>query len=397
MRCTLVEASSLAIAAVSLSAAIAPCGAAAADIPPAIVQAYRTGTRDVTLDSEPARIPLESTNWYGDYLSPYMRVYVNGKGPFTFLFDTGSTITWLSPRLVKAANVAVVSRVPGHHEIVVMKDVRIGSVRMRNLYAGVDEASEVDGLLGFNSFANDYLTFDFPAHALLVSSRPVALPSAAWMPYVLRHSRVPIIDLSIDGKTLPTLIDTGDDAWAWEATAADLRGLQFDHAPAVAENVYNSVTGFTRTYATSIDGVLKLGPFESGRPAVGINDALPVPDIGCDLLKQFVVEFDRHKLLVAFQPGFNGTDFLVPGLLTPGFSISYRHPGRPVSDVLPELEPARAGMHQGDRILSIDGVRATDVTFRAWDELLRTRRPVSIKWSGEGGTKHHVFPVVELR
>jgi hypothetical protein len=376
-----------------LSAQAAP----AAEIPPAIVQAYRAGTRDVTLDSEPVRIPLDGTNWYGDYLSPYMRVYVNGKGPFTFLFDTGSTITWLSPRLVRAANVAVVSRVPGHHEIALMKDVRIGGVRLRNLYAGVDAASEVDGLLGFNSFANDYLTFDFPARALLVSSRPVALPSQAWIPYVLPRSRVPIIDLSIDGKTLPTLIDTGDDAWAWEATTANLRGLQFDHAPVVAENVYNSVTGFTRTYATSIDGVLKLGPFASARTAVGINDALPVPDIGCDILKQFVVEFDRHKLLVAFQPAFHGTNFLVPGLLTPGFSISYRHPGRPVSDILPELEPARAGMRQGDRILTIDGTRATDVSFRTWDELLRTRRPVSIEWSGKGGTSRHVFPILELR
>jgi hypothetical protein len=64
---------------------------------------------------------------------------------------------------------------------------------------------------------------------------------------------------------------------------------------------------------------------------------------------------------------------------------------------LPKLEPARAGMHQGDRILTIDGMRATDVSFRTWDELLRTRRPVSIEWSGKGHTVHHVFPIVELR
>lgn len=396
MRLTGIPASGTLLALLAAMAAW-PALAPAADIPPAIVQAYRTGTHDVTLDAEPVRIPLEGTNWYGDYLSPYMRAYVNGKGPFTFLLDTGSTITWLSPRLVKAANVAVVSRVPGHHEIVMMKDVRIGGVRMRNLYAGVDDASEVDGLLGFNSFANDYLTFDFPAHTLLVSDRPVALPRSAWMPYILRHSRVPIIDLSIDGKTLPTLIDTGDDAWAWEAATADLRGLQFDRPPVLAENVYNSVTGFSRTYATSIDGVLKIGPFESNRPAVGINDSLPLPDIGCDILKQFVVEFDRHRQRVAFQADFRGRNFLVPGALTPGFSISYRHPGRPVSDVLPDLEPARLGMRKGDRILTIDGMNAAEVSFRAWDELLRARRPVSIEWTGKNGTSQHVFSVLELR
>jgi hypothetical protein len=293
-------------------------------------------------------------------------------------------------------SVDVVSHVRGQHAIARANEIRVGDVTMHDYYAVITDGDDLDGILGFNSFGKYWLTFDWSRAALLVGTRPVPLPSAFWLPYTLAK-HLPIIGLFADGRRPPTLIDTGDDAYAWEATSRDVKGLLFDHLPVPAATVFNGDTGATGTVVTSIDGSLALGRVFSNRPAVAINEALPVPDIGMGVIEQFIMEFDRIHRRVGFQPRFSGSQFAVPGEITVGFYIAYRQPGRRVSNVLPGLAPANAGMHAGDSILRINGMRASDVSYESWDRLLRNRRPVAIVWVHDGHALSKRFPVVELR
>jgi Aspartyl protease/PDZ domain len=367
----------------------------AAQIPERVHREYLMGTSAVRLATDPTVIPLSGTDWFGHYRSPYVRVFVNGRGPFTFLFDTGSNVTTLSTKVAREAHVAIVNHVPGHHAIARAKEILAGGISMRDYYAVVEDGDDLDGILGFNSFGKNYLTFDLSSKTLTVSSRMVPLPHSFWLAYTLKR-HLPLIDLFIDGRTLPTLIDTGDDAYAWEGTSEDLRGLLFDRSPMLAAIVFNGETGATRTTITSIDGTLELGPARSARPAVAINESLPVPDVGVDVVKQFTMEFDRTRHRVGFQPHFAGSAFSVPGEITSGVYISFRQPTRLVRDVLPGMAPARAGMRAGDAILSIDGRRASSVNYEFWDRLLRARRPVALTWKHGARTSSATFPVVEL-
>jgi predicted aspartyl protease len=368
----------------------------AAEIPESVHQKYLMGTQTIRMPVDPARIPLSGTDWFGHYRSPYVRVYVNGHGPFTFLFDTGANVTTVSTKVADAASLQVISHVPGHHTIVRADEFTVGSVSMRNYYAVVADGDDVDGILGFNSFGKDFLTFDFAKKMLIVSRRAVPLPSASWLPYVLKK-HLPLIDLFAGGRHLPTLIDTGDDAYGWEATSNDLGGLLFDHTPVLSSTVFNGETGATQTTVTPIDGSLTLGRWLSTRPAVAINESLPLPDIGMDVIEQFTLEFDRVNRRVAFQPRFFGPEFAVPGEVTVGFYISFRRPVRVVREVLPNLEPAKAGMSKGDRILTIDGRDASRLSFEDWDRLVRARRPIAIGWKNGNHNFSKTFPVVELR
>ena len=369
---------------------------AAADIPESIHRAYLAGASTVVLATDPARIPLSGTDWFGHYRSPYVRVYVNGRGPFTFLFDTGSSTTILSSKVVKAASVQIVSQVPGHHAIARAKEILAGDIKMLDYYTVVADGNDVDGILGFNAFGSKYLTFDFSSRTLIVSSGPVPLTSAVWLAYVpIKH--VPVIALFADGRRLPTLIDTGDDAYAWEATSQDVKGLTFDRPPVTAATVFNGETGATKTTITSVDGSLSLGPWHSDRPAIAINESLPLPDIGMDLIRQFAIEFDRIHRRVAFQPQFSGSELAVPGELTTGIYISFRQPVRLVRDVLQNSLPARAGMRAGDVISTIDRTSASAATYETWDRLLRAKRPIAITWKHGDQTLSGTFPVVELR
>jgi predicted aspartyl protease len=373
-----------------------PTACFAAQIPEKVHREYLMGASTVRLASDPTTIRLSGTDWFGHYRSPYVQVFVNGRGPFTFLFDTGSNVTTLSTKVARAAKVTIVNHEPGHHAIARAGEIRVGGISMRGYYAVVEDGDDLDGILGFNSFGKKYLTFDLANKTLLVSSRVAPLPHAFWMRYAL-EKHLPVIDLSIDGRTLPTLIDTGDDAYAWEGTSADLRGLLFDHAPVLAAIVFNGETGATRTTITSIDGSLELGPVHSERPAVAINESLPLPDIGVDVVNQFTMEFDRLHHRVGFTPQYAGSDFVVPGEITCGLYISFRGPSPRVRDVLPGMAPARAGIGAGDPILSIEGRSASRVDYKFWDRLLRERLPITIVWEHDGRAVSSTFPVVELR
>lgn len=386
----------LATIALQLLTAAVPLNGSGAQIPESIRREYVMGARIVHMTTNTVEIPLSGTDWFGHYRCPYVRVYVNGHGPFTFVFDTGSNVTTFSAKVARAAKVDIINHVHGHHAIALANEVRVGSISMRDYYAIVEDGNDVDGILGFNSFGHAYLTFDLSRRTLLVSKQPVTLLSAFWLAYTLKK-RLPLIDLYADGVRLPTLIDTGDDAYGWEATSADLKGLLFDHSPVLAAIVFNGETGATRTTLTSIDGSLILGRTHSDRPAVAINESLPVPDIGVSVIEQFTMEFDRIHHRVAFQPHFSGSEFVVPGEITTGFFISFRQPARRARDVLPGLAPARAGMRTGDPILTIDGRRASALSYREWDELVQARRPITVAWEHDGHAQSAVFPVVELR
>jgi predicted aspartyl protease len=373
-----------------------PVDCLAAQIPERVHQEYLMGASTVRLATDPTVIPLSGTDWFGHYRSPYVAVFVNGRGPFTFLFDTGSNVTTLSTKVVRAAHVAIVNRVPGHHAIGRANEIRVGGISMQNYYAVVEDGDDVDGILGFNSFGNNYLTFDLSSKTLTVAAHVVPLPRSFWLHYTIKK-HLPLIDLFVDGRKLPTLIDTGDDAYAWEGTSADLQGLLFDHSPVLAAIVFNGETGATRTTMTSVDGALELGSVRSERPAVAINESLPVPDIGVDVVDQFTMEFDRIRHRVAFQPHFSGSTFVAPGEITCGLYISFRQPSRLVRDVLPGMSPARAGLRAGDLILSIDGRRASSVDYELWDRLLRARRAVTLVWQHGARVGSGTFPIVELR
>lgn len=377
-------------------AVLFPCASRAAEIPERIHREYLMGASSVNLASDPARIPLAGTDWFGHYRSPYVRVFVNGKGPFTFVFDTGSNVTTFSAKVAKLAAVAVISRVPGHHAIARANEVRVGDIAMRDYYAVIADGDDVDGILGFNAFGSKYLTFDFAGKALTVSTRPVALRSAFWLPYTL-EKHLPLVGMSIDGRRLPTLLDTGDDAFAWEATSNDLAGLTFDRTPVPAGPVFNSQTGKTQTTITSVDGVLTLGPLHAERPAVAINESLPLPDIGMDVMDQFALEFDRVHRRVAFAPRFSGAAFEVPGKITPGFIVSFRQRERLVREVLSGTLPASSGMYAGDAIVRINDREGVRLSYEEWDRFIRERRPIAVVWSHDGRVFSRTFPVVELR
>ena len=115
---------------------------------------------------------------------------------------------------------------------------------------------------------------------LLVSPEPIPLPGGFEVPYELSH-KVPTIPVMVGTAQVATLIDTGDDAYAWEVRSEDLKGAVLAYPPSPADAVLNGARS-SQTYVSTLGSTVRPGPLAIEQVVVGINDALPVPDFGVD-------------------------------------------------------------------------------------------------------------------
>jgi hypothetical protein len=337
----------------AVAALLADFGVAAARDPTPEQRALLLGNPgSVRAKERGVRIRLEGTDHQGFYRCPYMRVRVNGHGPFTFLFDTGSSYTIFSSRVIKEAHVAMEVDRGGYHDFVRAKEIRVGDLEIRDLVAARDDDFGVDGVFGMRAFGDMSLVFELQKEQLLVSPAPIPLPGSFEVAYELDHN-VPVIPVIMGTAQIPTLIDTGDDAYAWEVRTGDLHGAKLLHAPSPAAEVLNGAKS-SPTFVSTMESAVRLGPLTIEHAAVAINDALPVPDFGVDFLKDFNFEFDPKRMVVAFQPLSPESGRKIRGNLSPGFTVRFDKNGI-VHTVVPGSAADQRGMRPGDRILSING------------------------------------------
>ena len=351
-------------------------------------------TDRVHLSRPTVTIPLRGTDRSGYYKCPYLQVYVNGRGPFTFLFDTGASYTLVSSRVVAAARGRTMfDRDPPDRDVVRLANVDLGGVTLENLWAVVDDSFGVDGVLGFQSLGAASFMFDLASRELVVSERPIVLNGGFTLAYDMRHG-VPTVPMNIGNRTIQTLIDTGDDAYALELRSDELGTAALAHSPILAANVQNGAN-LQRSSVTTLVEPIGLGPVHADSAVVAINDSLPVGDIGYEVLRQFRIAFDPGRRVSTFQPLFAGTRFEIRGGRTAGFTLSLST-GR-VSRVMAGLPAERAGLAEGDTILTVDNRPIGDFGPRAWDARLAGASPLLVRWSHDGVVHEAQLSIGELR
>src|SRR4051812_17850697 len=135
-----------------LTAALAvlqPSAAASAqELSPEVHARLFDPTERVDLRASVVRIPMRGTDHAGNAKCPYFRVYVNGRGPFTFLLDTGAAYAVVSSRVTRAARLPVIVERTGR-DVVRVDRLSLGGVTVRNLWAIEDDSFGVDGIIGF--------------------------------------------------------------------------------------------------------------------------------------------------------------------------------------------------------------------------------------------------------
>lgn len=242
---------------------------------------------------------------------------VNGKGPYSFIVDTGVTPSVIDRAAAEAAGVdidrsqsgeasgagsgtMIVQRAP-------IRELTLSGVSFRNLDALAADLSRLStrlghplhGILGDNFFEGRVVTIDYGAQRMTIGgSVPPLPPGAIELPFSTANDDViPIIqDFEINGQKIPVSLDTGS-SLAVELYPAAVEKLGL--AAVMEKAADGSITGARGDAAVrkAKIGALTIGGIPLKDVEVTFSTrtdhgAARLGNVGNALLKNFVVTFD---------------------------------------------------------------------------------------------------------
>jgi predicted aspartyl protease len=253
--------------------------------------------------------PMEITHG-----KPFVKVMINGQGPFRFVIDTGTGAeAFITPELADRLSLPVVGqtrlsdpsgqgkqRVP----VVLLQSMELAGVEFSGVKAAKHLLSDDDGtcqgLLGFVLFKNYLLTLDYPRQRLTLASGTLSPDGERSVVGFRSPDGIPIVPLRVGKFQVEALIDSGGSGLSLpEALAAQLR---FSSVPSLFENSHSLSTRF-QVKAGMLASDVKLGAFKFSRPLVEINPAFPMTDFGSCPMQKLALTFDQISHLVRIEAG----------------------------------------------------------------------------------------------
>jgi hypothetical protein len=341
----------------------------------------------------------------------YADVKVNGKGPYTFIFDTGG-VNVVSPSLAQKLGIGIEGKLDARGAgsgtmqagLTKVSRLDLGGATIKDqifMSAPLDsmanvEGMEMPGMVGFETFRRFVTRIDYGNHTitLIDPTRFDAKDAGTPVPIAFDGNGVEI-DGSYDGIPGRFIIDTG------------ARSSLSLNAPFVEKNRLQGAKGEEATTGWGVGGptksfvihggVLKMGSVDVKGPLVllstdkaGSDAAAEVAgNIGGGALKRFVVTFDYERNTMYLKP--------VAGAVTDldtfdrsGAWINRDPEGFKVVDVTAKTPAAEAGLAKDDVITAVDGKPAAGIALPDLRKRLRNDAPgsvVTFAVKGKGNVK----------
>lgn len=340
----------------------------------------------------------------------YVKVMLNGQGPFTFLCDTGGSNV-ITPTLAAKLGVkpegALQGRGVGEKSedvgLVNLESLSVGDVMLtKQLFAVFPLESFADvegvpqaGLIGYEVFKRFVVRVDYE-HAQLTLTLPSALAyqgHGTVVPFRF-NDQIPQVDGSIDGIPGKFDIDTG--------SRASLSLLKpFAEKNDLKKKLtarYEAVTGWgvggPARGLIARAGELRLGDVSIPSPVTelslqqkgGFTDPYVAGNVGAGVLKRFNIVFDYAGKRIIFEPNANNT---LPDVYDrSGMWINRAGAALKVVDVTGGGPAEAAGLRAGDSIVAVDGAPVDDATLVALRKRFRAEpEGTKIRLSVDSGDK----------
>ena len=241
---------------------------------------------------------------------------INGRGPFSFLMDTGAGICVVTPELSrqfpdsleKATNSYLVSgsdRI-AYDQNLAIQELLIGEAAFTDLSAvvfGLDEISaalgiQLDGILGFPLFKDVLLTLDYEHREMVISNGRLPEPNGQDILAYRENAKRPAINVEIGTESVDMVIDTGFRGYVRLPEDA----IEFEE-----DDVWfgrsTTIAGLTLKRFAAMEQPITMGGYRLHLPPtalVGLEESTPL--IGSHILKRFRLTFDQRTRRVRLTP-----------------------------------------------------------------------------------------------
>ncbi len=300
-----------------------------------------------------------------DENATYVKIRINGKGPFVFEIDTGAEICVIRPETAQSLRLplrrmAVQISEPagesfGMQDMARVSEVQLGDARFHEVDMLVHALPGTrDGLLNFNFFNSCLWTLDYPAHRIHLAAMPDPRSSAApngFMSYRL-VSGSPVIPVAIGANQFPFILDSGMSHSLMMPGRAQ-RHLSLTRSP-VYGATFQTLNYQTTTWVGKLNDDLYLQGHPVRQPIVFFNNQGDRSWLGFGIMRRFGVTFNPAGNQVRFVPDPNlGDDTEV--LYGYGFHIEPRGAGWEIVSVVSGSGAERAGLRAGQSVLDWKG------------------------------------------
>lgn len=327
----------------------------------------------------------------------FVKVRVNGHGPFCVLVDTGCSISVVSPELAKAVD-AIVPDMDGEEESsiaenglgnptdiqrVLLGAVELGSVRFEGVPAVVSDSFDrmssiagqrVDGALGFPLFAELFLGLDFPNQRLLLDTRwPADAPDICTSLPVIEHAGVPFVTVQIQGRSVELMIDSGSNR-ALQLTNELASLFQWKVEPRAGPLV--AVFGEIGQEAIGrLAGSMFLGDFQEVEPTSIVSSG--PANLGLRSFERFCVIFHQAENKV-WLCGAGSKLVLPTAVRSIGLSFYSDSGGFRIAGIIPGSPAAEARLSVGSLVTQIEHLPATKWTRDKIDQWINSHPKVDL-------------------
>jgi hypothetical protein len=316
----------------------------------------------------------------------YVQAMVNGRGPATFVFDTGAT-NIINQVAAKRFGITEKGALPtggfgdglASTGLAKVKSVSLGGFTLLDqVFTTTDpggwttiEGIDSDGLLGYEFAKRAPLTIDYE-HGTMTFTKPAKFTpptGATAIPFTFQ-AHIPMVPAVIDGNAGELELDTGSrGALTLMKPFADAHGLVEKYHATILGTFGYGVGGPARGLLAR-GGSLVMGPVTVDAPVIEIaanqhgggSETHTAGNIGGDILKRFTVTLDYQHQLLWLQPNAFAARREV--FDRSGLWIARAGDGAiEIADVTAQSAAARAGLAIGDEILEVNGKPAKDIAL----------------------------------
>lgn len=261
----------------------------------------------VTFNKQRTVLPMQ----YRNNANPVVTVMVNGRGPYKFMFDTGSPdLLKLDQKLVNELKLMAVDSVMAgdgsgtggrSFPVTVINTLEMGDitihnanamVRNYNTRAGMDS---IDGVIGMAFFNNVTVELNFENDQLIISKGKLDKADKSVFPSAYING-IPGVKIMLGNKACDAIFDTGN------MGGLTMHGSQVDTAmmdgePRVIGRAQTVVNTFEMK-EVRLNNSVSIGDIVFEKPTIVMNDLLTRTNIGVRLARQMNITFDKTNQLV---------------------------------------------------------------------------------------------------
>lgn len=350
----------------------APLPAGFASVPRSVAHDYTIAGATSTM------VPIQVIN---DHI--YLRVRLDGKGPYTFVFDTGGTYI-VTPQVAAAlhasatgsAQIQGVGAASQTVQFAHVKRLQIGAATIadQDFFVlpigqsfGVAEGFPIDGMIGYDIPARFLTTIDYAKRTMTLAMPGRTAPRGTAVPFFF-DGTIPKVSVSVNGIRSSADLDTGN------RSAFDLYSPFVAAHPSIARAATTAigVIGFGvggPLYGRLGRVDLHVGPFAFQNVVTGFStqstgataDPFTSANVGSGLWNHFTLTLDYPDRRIFLQPNARyATRFIYD---RSGLFLIDANGATMVLDARPGTPAAAAGLRKGDIILTVDGKPATSYTL----------------------------------